>query len=57
MKSEKGRRGEVERTSAPASGPVVSWRRVFLVGGASFTKYSFTALSDEIWPLRSGTSA
>jgi hypothetical protein len=34
------------RTSAPASGPVVSWRRVFFVAGSNLEKYSLTAASD-----------
>jgi hypothetical protein len=33
-------------TSAPASGPVVSWRAVHLVAGSNLEKYSLTAASD-----------
>lgn len=40
-----GAKTNEQRTSAPASGPVVSWRRVFFVGGSNLEKYVLTASS------------
>ncbi len=38
--------GDLECTSTPASGPVISWRRALLVAGSNLAKYSATAASD-----------
>jgi hypothetical protein len=41
----KDQAGWDQRTSAPVSGPVVSWRRVFFVAGPNLEKYALMAAS------------
>lgn len=42
-------------TSAPASGPVVSWRAVHLVAGSNLEKYFLTAASDSARVITGGS--